>query len=47
MLLAALLLTFLLGGTAAADPFCVPDLDGHCRWCEIEKKPVGIRCTGG
>ncbi|HEV2122749.1 MAG TPA: hypothetical protein VGW38_08250 [Chloroflexota bacterium] len=46
MLLVALMLTFMLGGTASAEPFCLPDLDGHCRWCEFEK-PAAIRCTGG
>jgi hypothetical protein len=26
-------------------PFCMPDLDGHCRYCEIRFAPVGIVCT--
>lgn len=26
--------------------FCMPDLDGHCRYCEMRFSPISIRCTG-
>jgi hypothetical protein len=38
-------------GSALAAPgpigFCMPDLDGHCRYCEIRFAPVSMRCVGG
>jgi hypothetical protein len=46
--LAALALPF--GSVAAAPPpipFCLPDLDGHCRYCEIRFAPISVRCVGG
>ena len=45
--IAALSLSF--GGAAAAPPpqaFCLPDLDGHCRYCELRFAPISIRCVG-
>jgi hypothetical protein len=38
-----------LGAAKAAPPpvdFCLPDLDGHCRPCELRFDPVSIRCIG-
>jgi hypothetical protein len=49
-LIAVAALAFPLGGAAAAPPpipFCLPDLDGHCRYCEIRFDPVSMRCVGG
>ena len=38
-------------GTATAAPapitFCLPDLDGHCRYCEIRFAPISMGCLGG
>jgi hypothetical protein len=44
-------LTLSLGGRALAAPkpivFCMPDLDGHCRYCEIRFDPVRVLCVSG
>jgi hypothetical protein len=46
--LAAALPLSLGQAVAAPDPipFCMPDLDGHCRYCEIRFDPASIRCVG-
>ena len=42
-----LMLLSSLGRATAAPPpipFCLPDLDGHCRYCEIRFAPISVYC---
>lgn len=43
---AGLLIASAPGAMAAPPPivFCMPDLDGHCRYCEIRFAPISMRC---